>query len=91
VVLSVLRVKYLTDHYLLATDGNVYRWDGNAFGSGATTWSFVAGPTPGAPIKQIAWSQALPNTAKGTIGPSRLWAIDTNGVIYTLADNPVVR
>lgn len=96
--LSVLRVKYLTDHYILANDGNVYRWhgnahgwDGNTFGGDATSWILVAGPTPNAPIKQIAWSQALPNTARGTIGPSRLWAIDTNGAIYTLQDTIVVK
>lgn len=74
-------VTYVTDHYIVA-GGNVYWWNGTANGGGTTTWTEVIGPTPNAPIRQIAWSQAVPGTSVGTVGPSQLWAIDTEGNIY---------
>lgn len=74
-------VTYVTDHYIVA-GGNVYYWNGSAGGGGTTTWTEVIGPTPNAPINQIAWAQAVPGTQSGTVGPSQLWAIDTSGNIY---------
>jgi hypothetical protein len=77
-------VTYATDHYIVA-GGNVYYWNGSAAGDaghGSTTWTYVIGATPSTAIKQIAWAQAVPGTVNGTIGPSALWAIDTNGALY---------
>ena len=80
-------VTYATDHYIVA-GGSVYYWNGTADGGGTATWTYVIGPTPNFPIKQIAWSPAVPNTPNGTIGPSALWANDEYGNIYYMYDAP---
>lgn len=71
------QVTAVTDHHIVSA-GSVYRWNGNIYGGGggSTPWTLEIGATPGAPIKQIAWTM---NRAGGS---SNLWAIDTAGGIY---------
>jgi hypothetical protein len=85
-------VQAITDHYMLAFDGNVYHWNDNL----PSEWSGqfvpgdwegpVAGPPPGATLAQIAFADASYMTngdsANYTAGPSTLWAIDTAGSIW---------
>jgi len=83
-------ITYVTDHYVVGASGQTYFWNGTALGQGNTTWTLVAGTAHLlAPIAQIAWSNAIPNTVNGTtIGPSQLWAIDTAGNVYEAGPTP---
>lgn len=72
-------VTYATDGHIVA-DGSVYKWSGSIYGHGGS-WTKVVGPTPRAPIRQIAFA------GKATsIGPSRLYAVDRDGRIYVAYD-----
>jgi hypothetical protein len=66
----------ITDHFVAAWDA-AYQWS-----DAIQNWVQFIGSTPNAPIKQLAYSEPIHGTAVGTIGPSWLWAIDTNGGIY---------
>jgi hypothetical protein len=79
----------ITDHYVLGRSCLAWHWAGNSGGGGNATWDslvenfdFATG-TP-VTITRIAWSQAIGGVqGVGTIGPSDLWGIDANGVIYS--------
>jgi hypothetical protein len=78
----------ITDHYVVdGATGHAWYWTGTADGGGNGVFVDTVGPTPNAPISGIAWSQAVPGTVKGTIGPSALWAIDSSGNIYYMYFN----
>ncbi|HYQ29046.1 MAG TPA: hypothetical protein VER04_17570 [Polyangiaceae bacterium] len=84
-------VTYATDGYAIA--GNfVWEWKQGIYGGtgdSSRDWNMLIGTTPNAPLAQIAHAGRLPGPnyfGGGTVGPSRLWALDTAGNIYVAVD-----
>jgi hypothetical protein len=78
---------HITDHYVVDNSGYVWRWMGDAYGNpGNPPWHQIIGPTPIAPIAKIASAEKLFGTAQGNVGPSRLYALDTQNRIYVAGD-----
>jgi hypothetical protein len=79
----------ITDHFVLAPVSNnqpsgALHWNGSTQTFDSTPWADPVAPS-GYSIAQIAYSGPINGTAKGTIGPSFLWGIDTAGNIYYAA------
>ena len=75
-------VTYATDHHVVAGNA-VWRWNGDAHGNrGNPLWTLLALAPAGHTITQIAYASAIPNTPVGPIGPSHLWMVDSNQIIY---------
>lgn len=81
------QVGFLTDHYMegwyvaAAFDGTIYKWSDTS-----ETWlSYASAITNQSTlIEQIASSQSMQTTGNGTVGPSDIYGIDSNGHIFTL-------
>jgi len=87
----------ITDHNVLGVSGQVYAWtdgNGNPGPSRGYPGKWVAvGPKYSA-LAAIAWSQAVSGqfvNQSSNIGPSELWALDTEGNVYTLSARGVIQ
>ena len=97
-----LPITSVTDHCVVA-GGYVFWWtqdiDGHSTGNAYNDWQYVAGPTPLAPIAQIAYAPMDPppnsyGSGNNPMGPSNLWALDAAHHIYewvNLDNNGVVK
>jgi len=82
----------ITDHNVLGVSGQVYAWtDGNGHpgpsrGFPGGKWVAIGPKYPA--LAAIAYSSAVTaafENESGVIGPSELWALDTEGNVYTLS------
>jgi hypothetical protein len=81
------QVAHITDRYILDQYGNAWRWTGDAYGNpGSPAWKpYLTRPANVSLVKIAAAEQVL-GSAQGNIGPSGIYALDSNNNIYNVID-----